>query len=213
VRELRFGLEARQMTRSRLFLSALTLAALSAGLARAEQPVDVELAASRPVVVYGERLRLIGTVPREAAGRVGILERPFGEGGFAALATVSTDAAGRFRYAVRPRLETTYRATSSDARIADVTVRVRPRVTVRVRGGAILTSVTAGRSLIGRVVILQRRTRDRWVAIKRAVLRRRLQRVRARLPEGTSRLRIVIPRRQAGPGYLAGVSRVLRVRD
>lgn len=200
------------MTRSRLFLSALIVAALSAGVARAEPPVDVELAASRRVVVYGERLHLIGSVPPQAAGRVGILERPFGEIAFAAVGTVPTDSEGHFRHAVRPRLQTTYRAASSDARIADVTVRVRPRVTVRLRSGAILTSVTAGRSLVGRVVILQRRSRDRWVAISRAVLRRRLQRVRARLPEGVTRLRIVIPQRQAGPGYLAGFSRVVRVR-
>jgi hypothetical protein len=84
---------------------------------------------------------------------------------------------------------------------------------VRVERSALLTSVTASRSLVGRTVVLQRRARERWTFVRRAVLRRRIQRVQARLPDGVSRLRIVMPRREAGPGYLAGVSRVVRIRS
>jgi hypothetical protein len=60
-------------------------------------------------------------------------------------------------------------------------------------------------------VKLQRRTAaGRWVTVKRLRLNRRsAATVRVRLRRRTSRLRVVMSVNQAGPGYLAGISRTI----
>ena len=73
------------------------------------------------------------------------------------------------------------------------------------------TRVVAARSFSGRRVKLQRLTAaGRWVTVKRVRLKRgSAATFRVRLRRGTSRLRIVMSVNQAGPGYLAGISRTI----
>ncbi|HEX2288061.1 MAG TPA: hypothetical protein VHH31_04830, partial [Gaiellaceae bacterium] len=86
----------------------------------------------------------------------------------------------------------------------------RPRVAFRRIGRArFVTRVVAARSFRGRKVKFQRRTSaGRWVTVKRVRLKRRSAATfRTRLRRGT--FRIVMSVNQAGPGYLAGISRTI----
>jgi hypothetical protein len=95
-----------------------------------------------------------------------------------------------------------------------VTIDVRPRISLSLRQGVFSLKVATARSLTGKVVYFERLSAfGQWVIRKRLVLNARsAKRFRAKLPHGRSRVRVFIPQGQAGPGYLAGLSRVLVLR-
>ena len=111
-------------------------------------------------------------------------------------------------------IETTYKVQWQTAASGTVTIQVRPRISVRVVRGVFYVNVAAARSLAGKVVYFQRRSfLGQWVSRKKLVLNARsAKRFKAKLPHGRSRIRVFMPQTQAGPGYLAGVSRALLVR-
>ena len=173
----------------------------------------VTLATRTRGVVYGRAVMLAGRVTNARPGEaVTVFAQRFGTSSPTAVATVFTDSAGVWRYLARPRIRTSYLASWNGATSRTTVIGVRPRVLFR-RVGRIRfrVRVVAARSFAGRRVRLQRRTAaGRWVTVRRVRLGRRSARTfRVGLRRGTSRLRVVMSVNQAGPGYLAGISRTI----
>jgi hypothetical protein len=187
------------------------------------------LAASKRTVIYGGSLALTGKVPNGNAGEKVTLRAetvtPAGTRKASAVAETSTASDGSFRFVHAPVAETTYTvawqvtpATSTSS--SDVTVAVAPRVGLSVvrklsgRRVMLATKATSEISYAGRSVFVQRRTGfGEWVSIKRVVLRAGpfATRTTVRLTKGLSRIRVVLPKSQAGTGYISGVSRTLLI--
>jgi hypothetical protein len=175
----------------------------------------VTIANARRIVVYGRTTTLSGTVSSQRAGEtVSLLVQPFGGTSFSSIATVSTTTGGRWTYVAQPTILTTYKAQWQNATSSTMTIQVRPRIGLRIRRGVFFVKVTADHSLAGKVVYFQRLSSfGQWVIRRKLVLNARsAKRFRAKLPRGRSRIRVFMPQAQAGPGYLAGVSRALVVR-
>jgi hypothetical protein len=171
----------------------------------------VTLTAATFRIIYGRSVTLSGAVSSRRAGeKVTVLAQQFGESSFRSIATVTTLDGGIWSYATRPTILTSYQASWKDATSSAAAVGVRPRVSFRVITRArFSTRVAAARSFAGRFVQLQRRSSfGRWATVKRARLNGTSAAIlRPRLSRGRSTLRVVMSVNQAGPGYLAGISR------
>lgn len=178
---------------------------------------------ARNVVVYGRSVVLIGRAVGAPSGeQVTIIEQAVGANARVLENGAVATAAGTWTYVARPTMRTTYQAQVRGRRSAAVTVRVRPRLSLgRVAPGRFSVRANAARSFAGRYAIVQRwdRRRHRWIGVRRIYLRAtglgatptEVSRVtfRIRSPRGRL-LRVVLPSRQAGPGYLRGVSNRVR---
>ena len=173
----------------------------------------VMLAAQAQRVVYGRGVMLSGLVPSGRAGEtVTLFAEVFGMGSPRSVATLVTGGGGVWQYLARPPILTSYRASWNGLTSRAVAIGVRPRVRFRRIGRArFFARVVAARSFRGRRVRLQRRTAaGRWVTVKRVRLKRSSAATfRVRLRRGRSTLRVVMSVNQAGPGYLAGISRTI----
>ena len=171
----------------------------------------VTLAAQVHKVVYGRAVMLSGLVPTRRAGEsVAVFAAEFGNGSPRSIATVVTGDGGIWRYLARPTIRTEYMVSWNGATSRSTVIGVRPRVRFRRIGRArFVTRVVAARSFRARKVKFQRRTAaGRWVTVKRVRLNRRSAATfRTRLRRGP--FRIVMSVNQAGPGYLAGISRTI----
>jgi hypothetical protein len=188
-------------------------AGMTRGADLAFTTTGVSLNARARRVVYGRAVMLSGLVPTRRPGEtVTLLAQDYGLGSPRVIATVLTGEGGLWRYLTRPTIRTGYTASWNGATSREMVIAVRPAVSFRRVGRArFATRVAAARSFAGRVVKLQRRTRvGSWVTVKRVRLNRRSAATfRVRLRRGTSRLRVVMSVNQAGPGYLAGISRTI----
>jgi hypothetical protein len=176
---------------------------------------SVTIANARRIVVYGRSTTLSGTVSSQRAGEtVSVLAQLFGQTSFSSITSVSTTTSGGWTHIVQPTIRTTYKVQWQSTTSSAVTIQVRPRIGLRVRRGVFDVKVAADHSLAGQVVYFQRLSSfGQWVIRKKLVLNARsAKRFRAKLPHGRSRVRVFMPQTQAGPGYLAGVSRALVVR-
>lgn len=182
--------------------------------------ISVTAAASKTLVVYGGTVTLSGATSSKRAGEaVTIFAQPYGTAALAAIGSATTDDGGSWSFIVRPKLETVYEARWKPAATATsplVKVRVRPQVLFRVRAASgrtvtFFTKARAARSLAGKVLFLQRRNAfGQWVILRKATLTATSAvTFKARLPSGRSRVRMFMPKAQAGAGYVAGVSRTL----
>jgi hypothetical protein len=173
----------------------------------------VTLSAHSQGVVYGRGVMLSGLVPSGRAGEtVTLFAGVYGRGSPSSVARIVTGGGGAWQYLARPSILTAYIAHWNGLTSHAVTIAVRPRVRFRRIGRArFFTRVVASRPFRGRMVRLQRRTAaGRWVTVKRVRLRRgSAATFRVRLRRGRSRLRVVMSVNQAGPGYLAGISRTI----
>jgi plastocyanin len=185
----------------------------------------VTATASRSVVVYGSALTLSGTVSSRASGEtVTIFAQPYGQTSPAAIGSAISTTGGGWSFLAKPTLQTVYEARWKPAQSgmtssAPITVKVRPRIVWRVRAatGRVVTfraSVRGARSFGGKFVYFQRRSAlGQWISLRKVVLGSTSSAIfKARLPSGRSRVRLLIPPRQAGPGYIAGISRTLVLR-
>jgi hypothetical protein len=174
---------------------------------------SVTLVAHAQTVVYGKGVMLSGRVPTGRTGEsVKLFAAQFGNASPALVATIPTGAGGVWQYLARPPILTSYVADWNGLTSGAAVVGVRPRVRFRRVGRArFFTRVLASRPFRGRMVKLQRRTRaGRWVTVKRVRLKRgSAATFRVRLRRGRSPLRVVMSVNQAGPGYLAGISRTI----
>jgi hypothetical protein len=199
------------------FMNSAETAIVAAGPARV-----LTIGAARTVVTYGHRVVLSGVLLNARPGdRVSIVERPLGERPRLHPAIVS--ASGEWRYLARPRVRTTYQAQIEDRVSGIVTVRVRPRLRFgRIASSRFSVRVFAARSFAGRYAIVERWNggRHQWIGVRRIYLRgtglggepTEISRItfRLRAPRGRL-LRVVLPSRQASPGYLRAVSNRVRV--
>jgi hypothetical protein len=187
------------------------------------------LSASRKSLIFGGSVVLTGSVPKAKAGEKVTLRAetvtPSGTRQTSAVAEANTTADGTFRFVHVPTAQTSYtaawQATPATVMPSEaVTVAVAPRVGLgvvrKMTGRRVLlsTKATSAISYAGHVAFVQRRTRfGEWVSIKRVVLRggALATRTTVRLPKGLSRIRVLLPKSQAGVGYTAGVSRTLLI--
>jgi hypothetical protein len=199
-------------------------AAVSAPTALVAPAKSITLDATRSVAVYGRTVLLTGALRNGEAGEsVTVIERRTPVvGGIRtqAVATVKTDANGMFSLAVRPVVQTQYTATAGSAKSNIAPVRVRPLLRLKHLGpNRFLVRALAARSFVGKWASLQRWSvrRHAWVGVKRVFFRTA---VVGFSPTMTSRavfrtrlavkIRVVIPRNQTRPGYIAGFSNSVR---
>lgn len=179
--------------------------------------------AARPrTVTYGAATTLSGAVSNSRANeRVSVTAGACGSTSLSNLATVSTAAGGTWSLAARPLLRTIYQAQWRNVTSPQITVNVRPRVTLRkLTRGRFLVRVAAAQSFGGKVVSLQRfvPSSRRWVRVRFVVLRVITTgsptivsgaTTRTRVRTGT-RVRAVLGQGQAGACYVAASSNTVR---
>lgn len=184
---------------------------------------SVSLASSAAVVKYGNGITLSGkTVPATAGTMVDILALASGETTYSKVSSVATTNGGTYTVAVTPEIQTSYRAEfqNGNARVvsAVTTVQVRPRVglvlrTVKGVRAFFTVRVTSSLTYEGKYVLVQRKNSlGRWTTVKRTTLGAfSSDRFSVRIPNGTSRIRTLLPASQAGVGYLSSASRTIAV--
>ena len=204
--------------------SAGSSAAVSAPTGVVAPKKSITLDANQSTAVYGRTVLLTGALRNGQAGEsVTITERRTPVvGGIRtqAVATVKTDADGTFSLRVRPAVQTQYTASSGDTKSNVVPVRVRPLVRLKHIGpNRFLVRALAARSFVGKWASLQRwsRLRHQWVGVKLVFFRSATEGIsptitsravfRTRL---AVRIRVVVPRLAARPGYIAGFSNSVR---
>jgi hypothetical protein len=191
-------------------LFAAALGAVSAP----SQPTPLTIRSAEPVVVYGEVVHISGGLRGQPPGtQVTLYLRRHGERTFRPVSVVVTDERGAWSFAFEPTMGSSIEARSGELTSPTLTVRVRPRLTLKRRGESLFARAVAARSFRGRHVWFQRRSSGGvWRSVTRVVLDDPPRRFRARLPRGVSRVRVSLPRAQAGLGYEPTVSRSLLLR-
>ena len=169
----------------------------------------VSISASRAVVLFGSDATLSGQISARAPGEaVVVFGKASGQGDFAQVASLTTGPDGAWSVAVKPAIGTTYEARWKGVASVGLFLSVKPRVTLALRpGGVFLTRVSPG--MTGKVVSLQRWSTSLrvWITVKKAKLGARSgARIVWRPAKGDYKVRIFLPAKQAGPGYLAGTS-------
>jgi hypothetical protein len=183
----------------------------------------LRISVTRTTVTYGSAVILSGVLTRGPEELVTIVAHTRGADSPVPVRTVATSASGGWRCLAEPTARTVYQARAAGRASALVVVNVRPRLRLqRVAPGRFVVRVLAARAFVGKLAVLQRwdPRRGRWLGMKRFRLRSSHAAlaptaitsgvVRTRPKQGRI-LRVVLPTRQSGPGYLQGVSN--RVRD
>src|SRR6266576_6237819 len=176
-------------------LMSVLLAFTAAGTAAAP---SVTISVSRPSVVYGGSVTLSGKIADSSAGQtVNVLAEPSGASSFSALGSVTTTAGGRWSDAVKPTIETAYKATWMNATSPTVTVKVRPLITltlVNASNGTFSSKVTAARSFAGKFVLVQRLSSTGLVTLKKVTFDgNSAATFRVRAHQGRSCLHVAMP--------------------
>ena len=163
------------------------------------------LGASTNQAVYGTTVTLSGAVwSRQTGVTITIYAQQLGATTFSTLGTALTGAGGAWSFQVKPKIQTSYRASAPDGTSSTSTVGVRPAVSLRIITGArFSTRVVAGKSFAGKSVQFQRLLPgNRWTTLAKAKLNAKSSAVfsTASLPKGTSQVRVAMSVNQAGPG-------------
>jgi plastocyanin len=179
-------------------------------------PPAVTIGAGTPILVYGQSTHVAGQISSGQAGEtVTLYAQPYGEPSPILLATLMTGPSGIWDTVVKPNLLTTYQAHWKATVSSTVMVAVHPQVFFTLKRGHGFVRVKTNRSMAGRKVYIQRRTRfHEWVKVKRVILGRTSSRSFSYRPaRGRYILRAYITVNQAGPGYLDGASRSIVYRQ
>lgn len=197
---------------------------LPTAVVAAPPPKSLSLNISQSIAVYGRAVTLFGSVangqPSEAVTITEHQLPSFSGVDVRAVATVQTNTEGSFSVVVRPVTHTLFTASTGQTTSNTVSVNVRPRLSLTRRAPhRFLLRAFAARSFVDRYGVVQRwslRTHH-WISLRRVFFTRAFPTVsptitsravfRARL--GGARMRVLVPRSQASPGYIAGVSNVL----
>lgn len=177
-------------------------------------------------VTYGGRVTLTGKLASgQSNQKVDVLAQECGSSAFKAVSSVNTTAGGSYTATAQPTRNTTYEVRNKNTTSTQVTVKVRPRVTLRkLATRKFKVNVLAAESFAGKYVVFQRYSSSlrRWVTVKRVVLKAGSTvtlpinptttstatfraRVKARL-----RVRALLTAAQAGTCYAASASNVVR---
>jgi hypothetical protein len=184
--------------------------------------MSIDIFPSTSVLEYGQSVALAGDVLVRNAGcafeslvdtKVTVSAKALGEDTFRVVAELKNPNGG-WRVAHAPQIHTTYEARIGRRLAAETVVLVRPRVALArlPKRGFLRANVTSLRSYEGRVVLAQRRVRGgAWRTFRKLTLDAHSS-ATFRAPPGRSVLRVYISAREAGPGYVTGISRPLAVR-
>jgi plastocyanin len=180
---------------------------------------SISLAVNRTLVGYGGAVTLSGALSSQRANeQVTIEARACGATSFTRVTTVTTTAAGAYSFTVKPLKNTTYQVRNRAATSAQVSVRVRPAITLgKVAPRRFTIRVRASDSFAGKAVAVQRfnAATRRWVLVRYVALRANstgvaptvissvtfTQKLRAR-----TRVRVVMGTATAGSCYTPGIS-------
>jgi plastocyanin len=179
-------------------------------------PPTLTMAASAPIVTYGQQATLSGVVSSKKEGEsVTIYYQPYPQPNLIQRATVLTGAGGTFSFLIAPRILTTYQAAWKGAYSLPSTVQVAPKVTIGRHNGWII-HVYGGKSFAGRAVQFQRLNpaTGQWVTLKKPLLNgSSTARFELKLPKGMNRIRVGLSVNQAGAGYLGTYSATINWRQ
>ena len=171
------------------------------------RPQSIQMQPSTLTVLYGHRVTFAGQVVNGPAGElVTITATRWGHKPFL-FAAVKAGPGGRFSFAARPGILTSYVAhVRTGEKSPKVLVNVRPTITVRQLGnGRIRTHVAASKSFRGRMVQLQRLIGNGWQTIAKQPLRAgNGTSFRVSLPNSV--VRVAMSVNQAGAGFMGSTS-------
>jgi len=183
--------------------------------AAAPTPVTTTITASSPTTICCQTVTLSGTVSTKKAGeRITVLAREDDALVNDPIAIVTTDATGNWSTKVLPKIETTYIAQTSTTKSDPITVDVHPRLGLGVAGNTFSAKITARDTFAGAVALFQVATPGgAWTTRQLIVTNlQSVARFHVPLRRGKTYLvRIYLPQKQAGAGYLDGTSHVRRV--
>lgn len=181
---------------------------------RTAPAVTTTLTASQSTTICCQTVRLTGRVSSGKAGEpITVLARAFDDNVDDIVTRTTSGANGDWTAVVTPAIETAYTVQTSTTKSQSVTVAVHPRVGFGINGNNFSAKITGRDSFAGAVAYFQVQTNGVWNT--RAVIvvdRFSVARFRVPLKKGrTYTVRIYLPQRQAGPGYLDGASHTRRV--
>jgi hypothetical protein len=219
------GNRLRVLVRASNDAGSRTATSLPSAVVAAQPPRSVSLSISQSTVVYGRSVTLFGSVANGQPGEtVTVSEHQlpsFSGVEVRTVATVQTNSAGSFSLAVRPVGHSQYRASNGQTTSNTVSVNVRPRLSLtRIASHRFVLRALAARSFLGRYGVVQRWSSrsHRWISLKRVFFSGAFpgvsptitSRAVFRARTGGARIRVLVPRGQAAPGYISGVSNALR---
>jgi plastocyanin len=185
---------------------------------------SVTIAAARATTGYALPVTLSGVVSSQQANEAVVVQgQECGKTTFTRVGAATTTAGGNWTLAVRPTINTRYQANWRTAESSTAIVSVRPKVRLTRVGSRFKARITAKQSFAGKTIMFQRYrpALRRWVTVKRVRLGTATTlsagtfvtpaNFRARIRRGW-RLRVFLPKTQAGICYLAAPSNTLRVR-
>ena len=185
---------------------------------------SVTLSASRATTTWAVSVPLTGVVSdHQASESVVVQGQECGKTAFTRVGAATTTSGGKWTFAVKPTINTTYQARWRNADSSTVIVKVRPKIRLTRVGSRFKARVTAAQSFTGKTILFQRYrpVLRRWVTLKRVRLGASTTpaagtfvtpaNFRARIRVGW-RLRVFLPQLQAGTCYVAGPSNTLTVR-
>lgn len=176
--------------------------------------VKTTIAASKATTICCQRVTLTGHVSSGKAGEpMTILAQQHDQVIADVVAKVVTDANGDWTAKVTPLIRTIYVAQTSTSKSAALVVNVHPRLGLGVSGNNFSAKITGRDSFAGAVAYFQVLTGSTWKTRAIIVVNTfSVARFHVALKRGrTYTVRIYLPKRQAGPGYLDGVSHMRRV--
>ena len=201
--------------RRMLLLAAALTACVLVGIASAAKPQTVTISLARPAVVYGDSVKLSGTVSNHQAGQqVIVLGREYSATTFTQVDVVTTTAKGAWSYLASPQIQTSYQARWDTVTSRMVDVKVRPRIKLSLVSrtatrGTFSVAVSGNRPFTGKRVLIERLTTSGPTVVKSAKLNAASSATfTIRLPRHRARVRVVMSSSQAAPGYIAGYSNV-----
>ena len=176
--------------------------------------VTTTITANQTTTICCQTVRLNGHVSSNKAGEpIVIIGREFDEDVTDTVAKTVSDASGNWSAVVRPLVQTSYTAQTSTSKSQTVSVSVHPRVGFGVSGNNFSAKITGRDTFAGAVALFQVRTGSSWRTRAVIVVNTfSVARFHVSLKRGhTYTVRIYLPQRQAGPGYLDGSSHIRRV--
>src|SRR5262245_8133930 len=183
----------------------------------------VSIAAAPPLSVYGSPTTLSGLVSSGSGGEsVAVEGMQCGSTIFARVASVTSAGNGAWSSPARPPVNTVYQAIWRNAKSAQLTAKVTPKLSFRrERPRRFAVAVTAAQGFVGKFVVLQRYYPGKrmWKNVKRVRLSKAKPGVAPTLVTSASfgasvprraRLRLLFPQDQVGACYAATRSAVVR---
>jgi plastocyanin len=178
-------------------------------------PPSVTLGAGAPILVYGQDTTITGTVSNGQANEpVVVTSHAYGSTTVQQVAAVMTSTGGGFSVTVKPEILTTYTATWKTATSQEVSIQVRPKLSLVPYDNRFRASVTAPVSYAGHSIYLQRRSPfGQWIIVAQYKLGSLSGKIFS-MPKlkGTFTYRVYLSVDQAGAGYLDGWSGTQKIR-